>query len=78
MSAPASISSGSTLASRYCRWINAPSASAPIVSSVQDVGLKKAFALGDDIAAVEPLQHNAREYEMRGRRSDVDPDRKHA
>ena len=44
----------------------------------QDVGLKKAFALGDDIAAVEPLQHNAREYEMRGRRSDVDPDRKHA
>src|SRR5262249_19951891 len=44
----------------------------------QDVGLIKALALGDDVAAVEPLQHDAREYEMRGRRSDVDPHREHA
>ncbi len=44
----------------------------------QDVGLIEALALGDDIAAVEPLQHDAREYQVRGRRADIDADREHA
>ena len=43
----------------------------------QDVGLIEGLALGDDVAAVEPLQHDAREHEMRGRRADVDADAEH-
>jgi len=37
-----------------------------------------ADALGDDVAAVKPFQHDAREHEVRGRRADIDADRKHA
>ena len=48
------------------------------VGREQNVGLIEAFALGDDIAAVEPLQHDAREHKVRGRRADVDADREHA
>ena len=44
----------------------------------QDVGLIEGLALGDDVAAVEPLQHDAREHEMRGRRADVDADAENA
>ncbi len=40
----------------------------------QNVGLIEGLALGDDIAAVEPFQHDARKHEMRCRRADVDPD----
>ena len=40
----------------------------------QDVGLEEGLASGDDVAAVEPLQHDAREHQMRGRRADVDAD----
>ena len=40
----------------------------------QDVGLVEGLARGHDIAAVEPLQHDAGEHEMRGRGADVDAD----
>ena len=40
----------------------------------QDVGLVEGLAGGDHVAAVEPLQHNAREHEMRSRRADIDTD----
>ena len=43
----------------------------------QDVGGVERLALGDDVAAVEPLQHDAREHQMRGRRADVDADAEH-
>ena len=35
------------------------------------------LALGDDVAAVEPLQHDAREHQVRGRGADVDADAEH-
>ncbi len=38
----------------------------------QNIGLIKGLAFGHDITAVEPLQHDAREHEMRGRRPDID------
>jgi hypothetical protein len=44
----------------------------------KDVGLVEGLALGDDIAAVEPLQHDAREHEVGGRGADIDPDAQHA
>src|SRR5581483_12440721 len=42
------------------------------------VGLVERLALGDHVTAVEPLQHDAGEHEVRGRRADVDPDAQHA
>ena len=47
------------------------------VGRQQDVGGVERLALGDDIAAVEPLQHDAREHQMRCRRADVDADAEH-
>ena len=47
------------------------------VGRQQDVGGVERLALGDDIAAVEPLQHDPREHQMRGRRADVDADAEH-
>ena len=44
------------------------------VGREQDVGLVEGLALGHDVAAVEALQYDAREHEVRGRRADVDPD----
>ena len=32
------------------------------------------FPGGDDVAAVEPLQNDARKYQMRGGRTDIDAD----
>jgi hypothetical protein len=40
----------------------------------QDVGVVEGFARADDITAVEPLQHDAGEHEMRGGRADIDAD----
>ncbi len=40
----------------------------------QNVGLIEGLALCHHVAAVEPLQHDAREYEVRGRGADVDAD----
>jgi hypothetical protein len=48
------------------------------VGRQQNVRLVKAFPFGDDVAAVEPLQHDAGEHEVRRRRADVDADRQDA
>ena len=82
ISAPVSISSGSTSAYLYCFSMKAPSASASMVSPStigrqQDVGLVEGLADGDDVAAVVTLQQDAREHQMRGRGADIDPDAEH-
>ncbi len=40
----------------------------------QDVGLVERLALAHHVAGIEPLQHNAREHEVRGRGADIDAD----
>ena len=44
------------------------------VGREQDVGMMERLAPSHDIAAVEPFEHDAREDEMRGRRTDIDAD----
>ena len=47
------------------------------VGRQQDVGGVERLALADDVAAVEPLQHDPREHQMRCRRADIDADAEH-
>ena len=43
----------------------------------QDIGLVESLTGGDDVAAIEPFQNDAREHEMRGGGADIHPDAEH-
>ena len=48
------------------------------VGRQQDVGFVECLAQRNDVAAVQPLQHDPREHQMRGRRADIHAHRQDA